>query len=218
MLLPIAGIVLASCGVTEPDDSAWQSASSYSWPVGPGKRELTFRNEESIDSGHVQTTIDTFDMEATTTSEREFAGLPMYKLDKRQRGGNVFFLPLRDTLIIFDQLPAKRALVAPLEKGNSWICEYDADTIPTWRATIVERYSYRNVEGKIYKNVIEVEYVPLTERDINAGDSWVRFFAKDVGPVQTIKLHNTLSSNPSVPDKSEPIRRTILIDNIEATK
>lgn len=217
MLLPLAGILFAACGVTEPDTSAWQSADSYSWPIGNGKRELTFRNE-MIDSASVRTDTLVFDMEPMATEEREFGGRAMYKLDWQQRSTNYYFLPLRDTLVILDQVPATLALITPLVQKNSWICEFDAvDSTPTWRATIVERYSYRNVEGTIYKNVIEVEYEPLTKKDIDKGNSWVRFFAEGVGPVQTIKLFNTFSHNASLPDKSEPVERRILIKNVEAT-
>jgi len=216
LLLPVAGIVLAACGVTEPDEAAWQSAASYSWPVGAGKRELSFRNELSGDHGLVPVDTSVFVMEAEAMTEQMFAGQLMYKLDQQHRSRNFYFLPMQDTLIIFDQLPATVALTTPLEKGHEWICEF-ADSIPSWKATIVERYSYRNVQGTIYRNVIEVKYEPLTPSEIDEGHSWVRFFAKGVGPVQTIKLLNTFSSDPSLPDKSVPVERMTLIHNIEVT-
>ena len=214
LVVAAASLTLGACDVTGPDTAPWQQTSSFSWPVGLGKRSLYFRNELSMDSGQVKTDIYVFDMDAQVTSERTFSGQPMYKLDQQQRSTNYYFLPLKDTLVIFDQVPATLALTAPIEKGHEWDCAFGNDGQATWRATIVERYSYRNVEGKIYKNVIEVQYKPTADagHGLDNGNSWVRFFAEGIGPVQTIKLLNTPSTDPQVPAKSVPVERTILID------
>jgi hypothetical protein len=217
LLLATVSLTIGACDVTGPDTTPWENTSSFSWPIGLGKRIVRYEKTD-MDSGLV-VTVDTvyFDMSEQTTNEKVFAGQPMYMLDQRQGSSKHFFLPLKDTLVIFDQTPATLALVAPLEKGSSWNCAFDADNTPTWKATIVERYAYRNVEGKVYRNVIEVKYEPMVARYINAGLSWVRFFAEGVGPVQTIQLFNTLPSSPGTPAKQETIERRVLIDNTQAT-
>jgi hypothetical protein len=220
MLLVAAAtsIALSACDVTQPDATPWQSTKSFSWPVGLGKRSLRFQNQSLDPSNATLARPDTltFDMDAEATNELLYDGQPTYKLDQQGRSTKYFFLPLQDTLVIFDQVPVTLALVAPLVKDHSWNCAFDATNSATWSAKIVDRYSYRNVEGKVYKNVIEVEYSPLTKVDKDAGTSWVRLFAEGVGPVQTIKLFSSPITDPSLHAKSEPIERRILIDNSEA--
>jgi hypothetical protein len=203
-----ASITFSACGVVGPDETPWRSPASFAWPVSLEKRTIRYVHED-LDLNSTDTL--TYVMDAEKDQTELFNGQPMYRLDRVNKTNDIHFLPLQDTLVVSGDGASPVALVAPIEKGHSWISAYKADSIPLWRATIVERYSYRNVQGTIYQNVIEVKYEPLTQSDIASGISWVRFFAEGKGIVQTIKVLNSPSTDSSLPDKSEPVERTVLI-------
>jgi hypothetical protein len=184
-MLAAAAACVGGCSITGPDETPWQSVSNFAWPINSDTVHY-FHEEYDTDSKDTLTYV----MDVEKDSGTLFEGRPMYRLDLRQRANDIRFLPLEDTLVI--------------KEGNSWDCAFDADNNPTWRATILERFSYRNVKGTIYKNVIEVEYKQIAPTVADASYSWVRFFAEGVGVVQTIKVVHILTAGQGVPNKEEP--------------
>jgi hypothetical protein len=201
MLLAAAlGVVACGCGVTEPDQARWQNVSAFSWPVQSGSY-LKYRVEKRNSvTDSIETSVREIKPEI---SDELYENLqPMYLLHQRDNdrdrsiATSTLFLPLTDTLITErGAIPAKYALVAPLEVGRTWNCTYAdaAETVPSWSATVVDRYSYRKVEGTVYKNVIEVEYRRLPPAE---PAMWVQFYAEGIGPIQTIK-YSASSPTPS---------------------
>lgn len=201
LLLGIA--LLAGCGVTEPDEAAWTNVAAYSWPADTAAF-MRYRVEKIAERN-----FDTSDI-TTRISSKSFRGEPMFELVRKNQQSqfNLRFLPLQDTLVTQgEKFPAEYALVAPLVKGHSWICGYQVNS--PWRATILERYAYRKIEGRVYKNVIEVEYKPTVDP---VQESWIRFYAEGIGPVQTTK-HNILPLVDTLVDVPtlRPYTREVLI-------
>jgi len=197
-LASMAATLISSCGVTEPDQARWQDVAAYSWPVESGSY-LKYRVEKrSAFSDSVEKSVR--EIKPNISTELYKGIWPMYLLHQRDNdkdrsiATSTLFLALKDTLITErGAIPAKYALVAPLEKGHSWTCTYadQAETVPSWSATVVDRYSYRKVDGNIYKNVIEVEYRRLSPAE---PAMWVQFYAEGIGPIQTIKYTATTAS------------------------
>jgi hypothetical protein len=198
-MLAAAAMTLASCGVTAPDEIRWKDVSAYSWPADT----VTTMQYKIVAHDNINNTTDTTLADISTAlSTTMYRGVPMYSL--REKGGNAslrkLFLPLKDTLITKNlEFDVRYALVAPLEKGHSWICTYadDAETEPSWRAKVIERFAYRKVEGNVYRNVIEVEYTPLIINPNGHASTWVQFYAEGIGVVQTIQN--------SIRDQADPV-------------
>ena len=200
LLAAALGVLSSGCGVTEPDQARWQNVSAFSWPVQTGSY-LKYRVDKR---NSVTDLIETSFREIKPEMSQELyqGSRTMYLLHQSDNGRDrsiatsTLFLPLTDTLITErGAIPAKYALVAPLEVGRTWNCTYAdaAETVPSWSATVVDRYSYRKVEGIVYKNVIEVEYRRLPPAD---PAMWVQFYAEGIGPIQTIK-YSAASPTPS---------------------
>jgi hypothetical protein len=192
--------------VVEPDTAAWEDARAFSWPVGLGKT-FQIHRDDALDTDSPSSATLTFAVESPTTSKLSFGGQPMYRL-KEQGPRTYYFLPLKDTLVTSDEMGMRISLTAPITKGHEWDCAFDASGNPTWHARIVDRFAYRNVEGTVYKNVVQVEYRPLDSQSI----TWVRFFAEGVGPVQTT-CFITPTAAASVSPTSEVRTRVNLLPN-----
>ena len=178
-------LLLASCNVTNPDGTVWDNVANFSWPT-----ELGTSMKYRVDTAQEELTVELAD---PTISY--LAG--MYVLQNNDLNValavQVHYRPSHDTLIVAQDklLAADIALLAPLEKGHSWVASYDS----TWQAEIIERFAYRKVDGKIYENVIAVKYVKY-ENGNPGNTEWIRFFAEGVGEILTIRN--------SYPDSNAP--------------
>jgi len=210
--LPIcAALLLGACGVSEPDNAQWQHPSAYIWPAEIGAK-LQYRVEKTPNGlrlGADPDTVFTNDM-TVEQSDSLYNGVPMYEL-RESRGGWRFwrhYLAVGDTVIARNEaFPADFLLIGPLEPGHTWVCGYQLDTIP-WQATVIDRYAWKKVEGRVYKNVIEVEYKPVVSP---IQESWTRLYAEGIGPIQTVKNYSPLpdaASQPLLPQ----VERSVLID------
>jgi len=209
-----SGLILAGCSATGPDDSAWQNVADYSWPTATGTL-LRYR---------VETKIDTVFTTATTEgSDSLYHGHSMYRLDDPSTSSRIqlLYLPLKDTLVVrFEEFGGKYLLVGPLEKGHTWISGYsdDADTTPSWQATVIDRYSHLQLEGKLYDNVVVVQYKPLAAS--RQGEYWIRFYAQGEGPIQTIQhfplAPDSLRSGPPASIEELTTKRTVLVETTSA--
>jgi hypothetical protein len=209
-----AGLILAGCSVSGPDESAWQNVADYSWPTATGTL-LRYR---------VETKIDTVCTTATTeSSDSLYHGRSMYRLDDPSMSSRIqlLYLPLKDTLVVrFEEFGGKYLLVGPLEKGHTWISGYsdDAETKPSWQATVIDRYSHLQLEGKYYDNVVVVQYKPLAAS--RQGEYWIRFYAQGAGPIQTIQHYplapDSLRNGPPVSIEELTTKRTVLVETTSA--
>lgn len=203
--LPVAMalLLIAGCGVSEPSAEPWRDVARFSWP-----RDTTAVLEYQIKNiEYGQVTSEKFiKLRARASSER-YNGLSMYELEQSDRGPALWmrYATSADTLVTRNgSFPADIALTTPLVKGHSWVCGYNGNI--SWRATIIERYAWRKVDGKVYQNVVEVEYRPEQEQ---VQEWWVRLYAEGLGPIQTVK-----NFNPNPERTQTPIEeRTILISS-----
>lgn len=197
----VALLLVAGCGVSEPSDDPWRDVARFSWPQDT--TALMRYKKEQFKYGRLQT--EQFSDAQPRLSEETYNGTRMFVLQTDESAQSwTRYVATHDTLITRrDRFPGDIALAAPLVKGRSWIC--GSDTTP-WRATVLERYAFRKVDGIVYQNVIEVEYRP---DNAAPSISWVRFYAEGVGPVQTIK---NVYDNPgqTLPEVEQ---RTVLISS-----
>jgi hypothetical protein len=216
-LLLLAGL-LSACDVNGPADERWLDVSSFSWPTDTQAvmRYITTKaSSVTTDTvrGRLMDSVDRKKLRYDLTAINRW-NLPdqIYWLDRLNSTADQYFLPLKDTLItLHSDMQVTYALVAPLEKDHTWPCSYDDNNNPTQRARIIERYSYRKVAGKVYKDVIEVEYRPII------GDTtsfWVCFYAQGIGPIQIRKNHTTINSGntPDTGTTTEMDEETVLIE------
>ncbi|MEO5928475.1 MAG: hypothetical protein ABIR47_00960 [Candidatus Kapaibacterium sp.] len=217
-VLLLAGL-LSACDVNGPADERWLDVSSFSWPIDTQavmRYVTTATNSVKTDTVSVRLTDSMEKKKAALRNELTAINrwnLPdqIYTFDIANASDR-YFLPLKDTLItLSSDMGVTYALVAPLEKDHTWPCSYDDNNNPTKRAKIIERYSYRKVAGKVYKNVIEVEYRPTV------GDTtsfWVCFYAQGIGPIQILKNHTPISSGNTsdTAPTTEVDEETVLIE------
>jgi len=196
----------AACGVSEPSDDPWQDVSSFSWP-----QDTNTVMRYKVNKFPFNQVVEEFAEERPRGTDQLYNGIPMFRMEQSDRpyGAWLLYAVTRDSLITrSDRFYDDIALVRPLVKGHSWTCGYELDSIP-WRATIIDRYAYWKVDGRVYRNVIEVEYRPA-QTPSQQWWSWVRFYAEGVGPVQTIKnvYNNPEQTLPQVETKSVLISST----------
>ena len=199
---------LSSCDTVGTEETVWQDVGSFGWPAQIGATMVYKVDGSRINPGTTEHTV--------RAGKLEHYGVPMYQLSN---GGPVNvqleFLPTRDTLFTENALPLENglkttyALVAPLDKGHTWIASYnDSRDVATVRATIIERYSSWKLQGKMYTNVIAVRYDDLrTEHRTN---EWIRFYAKDVGLILTVMNVYPQSTNPDNAPAQELGRVTLV--------
>lgn len=194
-------LLIAGCGVSEPSGDPWRDVARFSWPQDT--TALMRYKKEQFKFGRLQT--EEFSDAQPRLSEEVYGGRTMFILQTDESAQSwTRYVATHDTLVTRrDRFPGDIALAAPLVKGQSWIC--GADTAP-WRATVLERYSYRKVDGVVYQNVVEVEYRPDNSTPTI---SWVRFYAEGIGPVQTIK---NVYDNPAQ-TLPEVEQRTVLVSS-----
>jgi hypothetical protein len=202
-LLSLAATGLAGC-VTDAPDTRFDNVGSFGWPNEIGA------------TMHYKVTSRTMSNDTVTAEVRagkaEYEG--MYRLDAFTEGGQttpvrlqVHFRPTEDTLFVENSLKhenglsAKYALVAPLDRGRTWVADYQTDAsgnvTPAMTATIIERYSYWKLEGKGYENVVAVKYVPLGNAAGTDRQEWIRFYAQGVGVILTVKNRYPVSTYPT---------------------
>jgi|GEM_PF-1895767 len=221
-LAAVLAVAIGGCDVTQPDEDPWRNVSAFSWPVD---KVLRYRTDD-LENG-VQTFRDITTKIAAANTEVNWDGTLFYEMRDPAIRFSRYFLPLKDTLLTRNaEFPSDLALVAPLEKGHSWICgtrTVSTDTgevVVPWRATILERYSYRKIgsdPGKVYRNVIEVEYKPEFAVDADGMQIWTRFYAEGEGLVQTIQSFVSRPVRPDDPPPTpKPIERTVLVKTEEA--
>lgn len=218
--LAAAGLMaLASCGVTEPDESPWRDVQAFSWDTTEGTRMYY-----KVETMHSPT--DTADV-VTLPGTVDYHGRPMRMLHKTYRSTGTsqpaplrfHFLPLPDTLVTHnEEFKATYALVAPLEKNRTWVAGY-ADGRPdsaTVKATIVERYTYWKLEGKVYRNVVAVKYERIGPHDPREPlVEWIRFYAEGIGEVLTVKNQYPISNFPTQAQPQAVQRVTLLETSAE---
>lgn len=202
-IVPIAALGLAGCVVDPPEEVVWEDVGSFGWPTEIGATMHYKVNSRFMGQKELNAEI--------REGKGEYEG--MYRLhtytadDETTVSTQVHFIPKRDTLLVVNSftsengLDAKYALVWPIERGRTWVATYEVDendretdsarTI----ATVIERYSYWKLEGKGYNNVVAVKYtraVPGDERE-----EWIRFYAKGVGVILTVKTRYPQSNYPT---------------------
>lgn len=213
--LLLGALLLGSCGVTGPDDSPWQNVGDFSWPTQKGTM-MKFRTTEDATVFDSDVEVDVSDDDPSNPELAFHNGQRMYMLRltkerdvvkdsiiTRPDPNPLRFLPLEDTLIVKnDQAGIAYALVSPLVKGHRWVASYDnglsgKDT--TMMAEIIELFSFRKVEGKMYENVVAVKYWRLKPPPlVNVKEEWIRFYAQGVGEITTIR--SIYPSESGVPD------------------
>ena len=216
--LALVALALASaasgCVVDAPEEQ-WDDAGSFGWPTKLGTTMLY-----KVDSRGFNKSDTTIAEIKAATFERN--GMAMYRIATSSSKGSsgtvsthLLFLPTRDTLFTErglsheNGLKATYALIAPLDRGKSWVAAYaDGTDSATVRATIIERYSQWKLEGKTYENVVAVRYRGI---DPNDPYEWIRFYAKGIGPILTVKNVYPHSDYPiqAPPEESD---RAQLID------
>lgn len=186
---------MSAC-VTAPPEEPWQDVGSFAWPTELGTTMRYKLASATLKAG--DTTLVTV---LAGASDVTHEGKAMFRLNTnsladtttgRNPNLQMHFFPTKDTLFVKNTLmqenglKATYALVAPLDRGASWIATYDSrDALtPTVRATVIERYNYWKLEGKGYENVVAVKYelINSTERT-----EWIRFYAQGVGVILTVK-------------------------------
>lgn len=211
-------LLLASCGVTDPDESPWQDVRSFSWPTTTGTL-MKYRTEALDNDGKLVVTNSELKVEqgADVDSDVTYNGQPMSLLndtdaDNQNPGAALHFLPMQDTLIVKnDEISAEVALVAPIKKGHRWVATYNGQDTSIV-AEIIELFSYRKVEGITYKNVVAVKYKDLRTLPNQSFDTeWVRFFAEGVGEIETIQNDYPVSSSSSAP-LPQKRKSTVLVE------
>jgi hypothetical protein len=214
--------VLGACGVTGPDETPWQNVADYSWPTTNGT-SMKYRVEMDADGdGIIATTDSTTISMVVTPTNIKLHDFPMYRLDSTNRvvSQRVLFSARPDTLYIGngdmgrEEFGGTYHLVAPLQRGHSWISGYrdDAETIPKWKATIIERLSHLQLEGHRYQNIVVAKYELVDTSAPDYGSYWIRYYAQGEGPILTIKnlvLQRDASGNPS---REMVETRTVLIE------
>lgn len=220
MALPCL-LAFAACGVTEPDESPFQNVADYSWPTTTGTQMLYRVDKKMPDTTYTSSVT-------TEESDYLYQGQKMFRLhDDRSIKLRVLYLPLKDTLVTRnEEFGGNFLLVAPLEKGHTWISGYsdDANTQPSWRATVIERFSYLKLsdsllpEGRQFRNVVVVKYEPLAKQE--QGKYWIRFYAQGQGPIQTIQHFappiDSSSIDINLPNPTRTIKRTVLLETTPA--
>jgi hypothetical protein len=203
--------VIASCGVTGPDEAPWGDVSAFSWPTTEGAM-LKYRIEEKNALG--EDSIYYRQETSESAGHYFYNGKAMVMLYNDLEGPKqcTHFLPLKDTLVtVRDRTGSLYALTAPLDKGHEWISAYSADTVPSMKAKVIERFSELKLEGTVYKNVIVVQYDPIGKHEYY----WVRFFARDIGPILTLK-HFVPVPGGIVDPEPQPVQRTVLVEHMNA--
>ena len=207
-------VMCMSACVTDPPEEPWQDVGAFAWPTELG---TTMRYKvASIRFGTDTATS------VVMTGKLEHDGRSMYRFNTSTRDVEkapqlqLHYLPTRDTLFFENtltyenELKTTYALVAPLDRGATWIATYEGrDTAmkPTIRATVIERYNYWKLEGKGYENVVAVRY-ELIESDVRT--EWIRFYAQGVGVILTIKNVYPASNYPTQAPPDEIDRYTLM--------
>ena len=205
-------LLFQACGVTEPQSDVWEDVGSFSWPTESGTL-MKFQLTKAEVDGKL-TTLDEFVTVEMTTEEDEDAVIDnrqMFALidDKKFALNHVRFLPTADTLYVKrDIFGSGLALVAPIEKGHRWL----TSEIGNYEAEIVELFSWRKIEGKVYENVVAVRYRKLDPETDNPQnkDEYIRFYAKGVGEVMTIKISYPSADAPVQTIPAQDERRVLL--------
>ncbi len=206
ILALLAVLTLAGCGTTEPGAPA--DVSAYAWPTTPNasmkyKRVVYSFNGDSTESES-----------SYIVNTSSFGGRTMYRLYDTVRSSSTsyLFLPTRDTLYVeFDPSGSRYALVGPLVRNHTWSAAYfdNEETVPKVKATVLEHYAVKRVEGVTYEDVVAVEYKSLDPEEPN---KWIRLYAKGIGEVQTITLtYPKKSSGGTVTGDALLSERTILV-------
>jgi hypothetical protein len=211
-------VVLGACGVTGPDEAPWQNVADYSWPTTDGTL-MKYRVEVNPDAKNAAT--DSINMEIQPANST-LHGYPMYRLNNPERvvSQRVLFVPRHDTLYVGngdagrEEFGGTYHLVAPLERGHSWISGYkdDAETIPQWKATIIERLSYLQLEGHQYRNIVVAKYELIDSTAPDYGSYWIRYYAQGEGPILTIKKIVLLVDAQGNPTDERMTTRTVLME------
>jgi hypothetical protein len=216
-LATLAVAALAAGCVTPVEEAQWDDVGAFSWPTELGTTMRYKVASQSLDNGGSGNDSTIAEIRA---GNEQLNGAAMYRIRTTFKGeqskhySELHFLPTRDTLyttkgLIYESgLQATYALVSPLEPGHTWIAAYATGTdSATVRATIVERYSYWKLEGKAYENVVAVRYETIGP---SKTEEWIRFYAKDIGPILTIKNVYPLSNGSFNNPPSERDRATLV--------
>ncbi len=204
----LCAAALGGCDVTQPSEAPWSDVRAYSWPVD---KVLTYRVDDLANGSkpeEIQLKTHLAHADSVHTNGERF-----YELKQEGNRAPRLFLPMKDTLVTRNiGFPAELALVAPLVKDHSWICGYSIDGVP-WKATILERYSFRKIDGTIYQNVIEVEYRPQSITGNDEIEIFTRFYAEGKGMVQAVESRVSRSWENKMP---KPIEQQVLIQTNDA--
>lgn len=211
-----AALAIGGCDVTQPDDDPWRDVTAYSWPTD---KVLQYRTDD-LTKG----TQDIKEIVTTKAPLTYWNGMNFQYLSNPQSRAPRYFLALKDTIVtLHPEFPMNVALVAPLKKGHKWVSGIQnvvtdtGEVVLRWYGEILERYSYRKIEGEVYSNVIEVEYKPEFFTDPSNKVVRTLFYVEGKGVVQELKslLRETGSSDTpnSLP---QPLERVLLIKTARA--
>lgn len=200
----LLAMVVGGCSVTEPEGPT--TVADFSWPTTPNLAMTYKKESKNPQLGSVDTTEEHLTIQR---SKSQFKGNDMFELydTVSSASARTRFLPLNDTLIVYDNLGCQYALVGTMEKGGEWYSPRRgfADDKPSWHAKIIERYDFKRVEGKTYKNVIAVQYTEVDSNKVETGKGlWVRLFAEGVGVVQEVSYSYPISSGGTTQVGQDP--------------
>jgi hypothetical protein len=183
-------LLIGACGITEPEENPWQDVSKFSWPQNTSvTMKYRVTAIDALDTGKLDAVVER--TMSVKQSNVLYNGQPMFVLtgdvpDPR-RSLPVLYLATRDTLITKDAMyGGDFALVAPLEKGHSWISAYRRDGVASWKATIVEKLSLLKLNGIEYSNVIGVKYEKINLGPTEGAQHCLRYYAEGRGLIKEI--------------------------------
>lgn len=199
-------LMLASCGVTEPNTEGWQDVSQFSWPTEVGTT-MTFRKSVGASGTPVDLHIDIQASDPDPANQTPYGTLDLVLVDTNVAAQNmVHFLSTQTVLVARqEEFGGYQALLlkSPLERGHRWYTSSDS----TWEAEVVDLYAWRKIEGELYENVVAVRYreTDPNNPDFRAEQEYIRFYAQGIGEVMTIRNSFGKSSTgaPTTPTLEE---------------
>lgn len=208
-------VLLGSCGVNDPDVSPWQNVADFSWPTQKGVTMKYRTIQADTVSEESQLIVDLADVKNTSML---YNGQQMHIMRKlydttQTQTNQMHYLPLHDTLVVKqdNDLGSAYALVSPIEKGRQWVASYTNSGDTALVAEIIELFSYRKVEGRVYQNVVAVKYRRLKRlSSIYPNAEWIRFYAQGVGEIMTVQNVYPESSTLTDPLPQQEQRRVLI--------
>lgn len=213
--LVLSTLLLASCGVTEPDATPWKNVADFSWPTTKGvtMKYQTIQADTVSDESEVTVDIDISQGPASFYNGQQMYVMRSLTDTVKPITAQMHYLPLQDTLVVSqdNDIGAAYALVAPLEKGRRWVASYTNSGDTALVAEVIELFSYRKIEGTVYENVVAVKYSRLKRlSNIYPNAEWIRFYAQGVGEIMTVRNVYPQESTLADPLPQQEQRRVLV--------